>query len=249
MAPADEKKKRTKKLVVEETSAEAPTEAVFSEEVSEVTVEPVEKSEDSESFDSAEDLGPVETETKKEEPQESILIPKVKERKEKVVIQNLETKDSKVSIFWVILLALFIIASLIGGGILVFRAGVEKGKLEATRTPNEAQSPTPTPSATAAAEVKREDLKAQVLNGTGKAGVAASAKDYLEGLGYKDVGTGNAETSDFEETVISIKDSKKDYVETLRKDLSAKYTVATVVKTISSGADFDAVITIGTSTK
>ncbi|MBI4157744.1 LytR C-terminal domain-containing protein, partial [Candidatus Woesebacteria bacterium] len=77
------------------------------------------------------------------------------------------------------------------------------------------------------------------------AGVAASAKEYLEGLGYKDVGVGNASSSDFTETEISIKDTKKDYLETLKSDLSKKYAVSAEAETLSSSSEFDTTVTIG----
>ena len=157
----------------------------------------------------------------------------------------MQEKDSKVSGFWVFALAIFIIASLIGGGALIFKAGVEKGKLESQSTPQALSSPTAEPSTSPTSEIKREDVKLQVLNGTGQAGVAASAKEYLEGLGYKDVAVGNASASDFTETEISIKDDKKGFSETLKTDLAKEYEVAATAKTLSSGSDFDAVITIG----
>lgn len=239
MAPAEENKKRVKKLVVEETSApQAPVEAVIEEDLPEGEALEVKENEEEET---------------KEEPKETpakrsvILPPEVDEKsspKTSFTEESQDSKDSKVNTFWVILLALFIIASLVGGGVLVFRAGVEKGKLEVGGG-QPTSSPTGAATPTAAPEVKREELKIQVLNGTGKAGVAASAKEYLEGLGYKDVGVGNASSSDFTETEISIKDTKKDYLETLKSDLSKKYAVSAEAETLSSSSEFDTTVTIG----
>lgn len=228
----DDEKKKVKKLVVEETSVLEPEAG----QEQEIKSEPgSERAGDPPSLKLRE--GKAEQEL--EEPdKESLLIPK----------EEKKSRPGTVSFFWVIFLALFIIASLVVGGTLIFRAGVEKGRLEAGGVPNELPAPTPAV-ATPSAEVKREDLKIQVLNGTGKAGVAAIAKEYLEGLGYKDVEAGNADTSDFEETEISIKDSKKDYLTILTGDLSEKYQLSETAKTLSNANDFDAVITIGTSTK
>ena len=259
----DEEKKKKRKLVVEETSpaepiveAEIPAEAAEepSEEIKEPEVQEPEIREEVEEKPqrgSPEDTsrGPVGSEGTPpgETPKKSILIPTDEAAGPEG--KNTEDADSKVSNFWVILLALFIIASLAGGGILVFRAGVEKGKLESGNPVESIASSSPTPAASPATEVKREEIKVQVLNGTGKAGIAATAKDYLEGLGYKDVEAGNADSSGFTETVISIKDAKKNYLETLKSDLAEKYEVSAAASTLSSGSDFDAVVTVGTSTK
>lgn len=233
MVPAEEKKKKvTKKLVVEETSVpEAPIEAVIKEDLPKEEIEEELKEEE-----------------KAEPEKRSVLLPPEEEKEEKTEPEPeeepSEEKDSKISLIWVVVLALFIIASLVGGGILVFRAGVEKGKLEAGGV-SQTAIPTPTPVSSPASEVKRENLKIQVLNGTGKAGVAAAAKEYLEGVGYKNVEIGNADTSDFTETEISIKNSKKDYLEILKSDLSKKYTISETIKTLSEGSEFDTTVTIG----
>lgn len=245
MAPAEGKKK-IKKLVVEETSApEAPIEAIIEEDLPKEEVEKIEETEEV-----AEDIQEEPKEEVKETPvKRSVLLPKdieeKNQRKTSFTEENPDSDDSKVNTFWVIALALFIIASLVGGGILVFRAGVEKGKLEAGSTTQGTPAPSESAAPSASPEVKREDLKIQVLNGTGKAGVAASAKEYLEGLGYKDVETGNASSSDFTETEIAVKDSKKAYLETLKADLSKEYTVSATTKTLSSSSEFDTTVTIG----
>lgn len=245
--PEEEGKKKKRKLVVEETSvpepvfeAEIPAEEPTVEaEEPEVKEETASVESDSTSASQEEPVTP-----KKEAPKKSILIP-VDEKEPEGETKKTEGDDSKISTFWVIALVFFIIASLVGGGVLIFKAGVEKGRLEAGATPTAQATATPAATATPLTEVKREDLKLQVLNGTGKAGVAAAAKEYLEGLGYKDVKAGNAASSDFSETVISIKDSKKDFLETLKADLAKKYKVSASTSTLSSGSDYDAVVTLG----
>lgn len=235
MAPAEGTKKRVKKLVVEETSVpETPVEAVIPEDLSQE--------------EESKEVEEVKEEVQETPVKKSVILPPdiIEKASPKATFSSdgEDDKDTKVNTIWVILLALFIIVSLVGGGVLVFRAGVEKGKLEATTTQPTA-SPTGTVAPSATPEVKREDLKIQVLNGTGKAGVAAAAKEYLEGLGYKNVEVGNASSSNFTETEISIKDTKKDYLETLKTDLSKKYTVSAATKTLSSGSEFDTTVTIG----
>lgn len=99
-------------------------------------------------------------------------------------------------------------------------------------------SPSPEP------ELKREDLTLQVLNGSGTPGAAGTAREYLEGLGYNVAAVGNAETFDFQETLIRIKDRRRDYLELLRPDLEEEYEVGDA-ETLDEDSEYDAVIVIG----
>lgn len=67
--------------------------------------------------------------------------------------------------------------------------------------------PTPTPSPTPTPEVKREEFKVRVLNGTTKSGAAASLKEQLVNLGWDVIKTGNAKNQKMEQTTVS---GKKD---------------------------------------
>lgn len=163
------------------------------------------------------------------------------EQKAKLSISSFLNKK----FIWIGLPAILIIGALIGG-IFIYRAGVKSARIV-----QEEPSPTPLPSPTETAEpspepeLKREDLKLQVLNGRGVAGTASDAKEFLEGLGYKDVAVGNADSFDFEKTEVSIKEDKKDYLEMLTDDLSKEYVVSEDTETLDAESDFDAVITIG----
>ncbi len=102
-------------------------------------------------------------------------------------------------------------------------------------------SPTPT-----VKPVNKSLLKIQVLNGTDGKGVAAKAGDVLEAAGYSGVEIGNAENSDYEMTEISIKQTKKAYLEELSKDLTAaKYTLESQVKDLPETSKYDVVVVIG----
>lgn len=143
--------------------------------------------------------------------------------------------------FWIAVLILAV-AVLVGGGIYVSQGALGGlGGAQATPSP----VPTATPEASPAATLNREDIKVQVLNGTDTTGLAAKAKKYLEGLGYKEVATGNAKTTDFEETEIAITDAKKAYLDLIIKDLSEKYTLAAETKTLEAGSKYDVVVTLG----
>lgn len=140
---------------------------------------------------------------------------------------------------------------LTGGGIFLYR----KKSAKIPSTPEVAQA---TPSPQTEAEVtpeeeptptietlNREDLKLQVLNGSGVAGTASKAKEFLEGLGYKDVDAGNADSYNYEETEISIREDKKDYLELLTDDLSEKYTLAEETKTLDEESEFGVIVILG----
>jgi hypothetical protein len=89
--------------------------------------------------------------------------------------------------------------------------------------PTVAVETTPTPATESG--VKREEVKIKVLNGTGTKGIAAIAKTYLEGLGYKDITTGNAVRNDYETTTVVLSETKKAFWTTLKADLASKYQV------------------------
>ena len=103
---------------------------------------------------------------------------------------------------------------------------------------------TPEPTTAPVTEVKREDLKVQVLNGSGVSGAAAKAKTLLEGLGYVDVAAGNAD-GDFAQTEIEIQDAKLAASEMIKNDLEDEYTLADTIGVLDEASDYDVVITLG----
>lgn len=150
--------------------------------------------------------------------------------------------------YFLIFLLVLVLLGLVGGGIYVYRrAMTRRGVVEATPTPEvyfkETQEATPTP--TPEEELNRADLKIEVLNGSGVAGLAGKAAEYLEGLGYEDIKTGNADNYDYEQTEIAIKEDKQNYLSMIRKDLEDKYPPAEEVGTLEDDSDFDVVITLG----
>ena len=106
-------------------------------------------------------------------------------------------------------------------------------------------SPSPVASPSAAMTFDRSKLKLKVQNGSGITGLAATAKTYLEGLGYKDVQIGNASSSAFEETEIAVKAEFKSIASSVVNDLKDKYTVTSKVQTLDTNEDFDVIITLG----
>lgn len=116
---------------------------------------------------------------------------------------------------------------------------------KATPTPTKKPAATPIPqrSATTAAELKRQSISVQVLNGSGVSGAAQKTADYLASFYYTVSATGNADNYDYEKTVIETK--KETDLALLKTDLEAQYAIGTASATLSSDSAYDAVIIIG----
>lgn len=145
---------------------------------------------------------------------------------------------------WVWMLLAFVLG-LVAGGV----GGFVLAKIQNSRTKSDQPvvekvvTPTPSPSSAVLVQTDRADLKVQVLNGSGVKGEAAAAKEYLEGLGYKDVKVGNAD-ADAGLTVVEFKKSAEKYVDMLTNDLSKKYKLGPNVN-LDEDAEFDVIITLG----
>lgn len=113
-----------------------------------------------------------------------------------------------------------------------------------TVTPAPTSAPTVTPTPTIDPSLKRSDLKLAVQNGTDKTGYAKSIADYLESRGYKNIAKSNADNTDYTQTLIKIKNSKKNYLPLLVSDLKDKVSTANTSSLDESEAD-DAVIILG----
>ncbi len=77
----------------------------------------------------------------------------------------------------------------------------------------ELPSPTPTPS------FKKEELKIEVLNGSGVPGKASEMKKILKEKGYQEIITGNAENFNYKKTEIKVKKDKYQALLMLKNDL------------------------------
>ncbi|MBI3342521.1 LytR C-terminal domain-containing protein [Candidatus Curtissbacteria bacterium] len=116
-----------------------------------------------------------------------------------------------------------------------------------------AESPTPTafaeasasPEASAGANIDKTKAKLRVLNGSGKAGVASSAKDYIESKGYKVTAVGNAKNFDFTDTVVKLKTAFANFKDALVADLSGKYSVTVSSEPLEATDSADIEVTVG----
>ena len=117
-------------------------------------------------------------------------------------------------------------------------------------SPSPSENPSPTSKSNInpidkATGLDRSKLNVVVENGSGGAGAAGKAADYLKGLGYNIVSTSNADSFSYSNVVIQVQEAKSDYLGLLKKDLGFNYTIGTTSADLSSGASEDAVVIIG----
>lgn len=96
-----------------------------------------------------------------------------------------------------------------------------------------------------AASLDRSKINVSVENGSGLEGAAGKAADFLKTKGYKISSTGNADNYKYIGITIETKSSTKAYLDLLKKDLSANYTVTKTSSDLSNSSAADAVVIIG----
>ena len=168
-------------------------------------------------------------------------------------MEGIEQKSKPDFLRWILVgLVVLVGLGIIGGGIFVYQKTLKNKKdkevvvptptpfvVSSETTPAEEVSPSPKP------KVSRADLKIKILNGTGVPGAAGKAAELLEKLGWQGIKTGNADNFDYQKTVIQIKESKKEYFDLLKEDLSSKYSLEEEPQTLSEDDKFDAVVILG----
>lgn len=146
-------------------------------------------------------------------------------------------------------LVLFAILGAIAGGIYYYRSNIqslvnfeqEQEIEEVEVIPVDEEEPTPTPEI-----VLLNEYSVSVLNGSGVAGVASSASNMLSTAGFVDIETGNAESYDYEETQVSMKESVPDSVyEEIVSAFSDDYVVVKSETALDEDSSFDIIIIIG----
>lgn len=149
---------------------------------------------------------------------------------------------------------LWILIVLIVAGALAFAffrgigpfGNLRSGSTEASPTPeSEVIIASGTPEASPEPKIDKASAKVRVLNGSGRAGVASSSKDFIESKGYKVTAVGNASNFDFETTIIRLKGAFADFADVLVADLSDKYSVSVSDDELESTDSADIEIIIG----
>lgn len=142
---------------------------------------------------------------------------------------SVDPKSKKASSKW----ALIFIALLILGGAGIFFFTRPTDNQESIPTPTYDVTPsedtttnTPTPSPE---PVVKSEISIEIQNGTGTAGEAAYLQEKLKALGYTDIKTGNASSSDNTETTITfLKTTSQTVQDEIQKELEKIYKTVTV---------------------
>ncbi|RJQ24417.1 LytR family transcriptional regulator [Candidatus Parcubacteria bacterium] len=170
---------------------------------------------------------------------------------EEQIFAEPENKRSKIP---TLLFILFIITVISGLGYFAFTKTTLTKKLnqisipiisKPTPIPTNTPAPKPSPTPTKIKNLDKKGLKIKILNGSGIKGLASKVAESLIDLDYNEPETGNADSYDFETTIIEAKESKEDYIEILQEDLKDYSTNPDIKLTLDEENDFDILITIG----
>ena len=162
------------------------------------------------------------------------------------IYQESQDKNAK----WLWLLIFLII---IGAVVFSFFRGI--GPFEAispfTKTDNPSPSASPfavsspiAESSPAAVDLDRGEISIRVLNGSGVSGAAASARDFLEGLGWTVDSVGNADRDDYKKTEVRFKEDSRKFEDLILEDLGENYDAMASSDDLeaSSSADIEVII-------
>lgn len=150
--------------------------------------------------------------------------------------------------FLMFLLICFFFGFLLGVVVMFLLSVREKAVTESQQTTSEI-TPTITPTATPTPSVDLSAYTITIQNGSGISGEAARAKEKLEAAGFTVASTGNADTSDYQTTVISAKDAvSKYFLDKLKETLGSSYTLGEIKQMVDT-QDSDVIVIIGNSSQ
>ena len=164
-----------------------------------------------------------------------------------------ENEPEKKSGLWIIIVVVIILVVFIAGALYYFRTKevkqiTKEDKVEPSRTiPSVA--PTVSQATESADLIDYSKYKIRVLNGSGTTGEASKVKSLLEEEKFIVKDIDNAESSDYEKTIIRAKkDVPKEYLNKLNKLLGKTYVLDTEEE-LRESTDVDVIIIIGKSQK
>jgi hypothetical protein len=152
-----------------------------------------------------------ETQEKKEEAQVKPEQEKNEEQEQISPSQETKTKIKKERTpFWILFLT-FLLGLTLGAGLI---GGIFYYKLKVEKVSSTPSTPTPVvtttisePKETPKPEVKLSDLKVLILNGSGIKGEAGKVEELVKKTGFEKTETGNADSYNYQETVVFLKDN------------------------------------------
>lgn len=151
-------------------------------------------------------------------------------------------ESAKKNFMWPILFVVFLALALLGG-IFVYKKGmISNEKVNVvTLTPPPTVIAEPTK-----AEIDLSKYAIKILNGGGVSGEAARQKDSLEAKGFTISTVGNADNSDYTETIIQAKEKvDKDFIAKLKSVLEDTFIVGEI-EALSEDASTPIVVILGT---
>lgn len=162
------------------------------------------------------------------------------------IYQESQEKNAKWLWFLIILIIIGALAFAFARGIGPFAKFRGETAQESPSPRSIFTSPTPSPTeGTGGANLNKSEPKIRVLNGSGTAGVASVVKNLLEGKGYAVSAIGNADSFDFERTVLRFKASFKKFEQVLTADLSDNYSVTSSADELEATDSADIEIIVG----
>lgn len=161
-------------------------------------------------------------------------------------IDDSESSGSRMKAVIIVIVILLVLVGISVGAFFLLGKGVNEKIQKDDVKVEEVVDNTPTPSPTPESTLDKAEITIRVLNGSGVAGRAGEAAGVLEDAGYIDVDTGNADSFDYEETVIQIKTDKDEYIDLIVEDLEGSYTIQENTEELDEDSDFDVVIIVGT---
>ena len=159
--------------------------------------------------------------------------------------ESIKSGGPNTKIIFVIAVILLILGALVGG-VLYYRQSLTV----ATDTQEEEQKPTATPKPTEVPEenVDISTLSVSILNGSGIAGEAKKVKDLLVEAGWTDdkLTTGNADSSKYTETSVSLKKELSNKVfDEVKNALGDSYNVEKSDTQLGEDSSYDLIIILG----
>lgn len=102
----------------------------------------------------------------------------------------------------------------------------------------------PVPTATPTPEIKKEELKIKILNGSGTPGKASEVRTAMRDAGFADIVTGNADEFNFDITEIAVKKGNEYLYPTIKESL-ADYVTGIKETVLDEKETADVVVTVG----
>lgn len=151
------------------------------------------------------------------------------------------TRETSLNGFRIVVIIAVLAFAVLAVALGIFRLHHQIATVPVQNTPTVTVTPTPTPAIT------KDQLKVQVLNGTGQAGQAGRVKDTLQALSFTSVDTGNAEVDDTTDTIVTFSARVSDQIQKeVTEALKKTFTNVVTHTATDAKPSFDISITTGT---